>query len=108
MPFEGFSAMSFKEEFVRLALLEGANVSELCRRFGVSRPTGHKWLSRYRQAGIAGLVERSRRPLQSPLRCSEAMEAAVLSVRRDHPAWGGARSGIGCCARGWRLQRLRR
>ena len=89
MPFEGFSAMSLKEEFVRLALVEGANVSELCRRFGVSRPTGHKWLSRYRQAGLAGLVERSRRPLQSPLRCSEAMEAAVLSVRRDHPAWGG-------------------
>ena len=89
MPFEGFSAMSLKEEFVRLALVEGANVSELCRRFGISRPTGHKWLARYRQAGSAGLVECSRRPLQSPLRSSAEMEAAVLAVRRDHPAWGG-------------------
>jgi transposase-like protein len=33
--------MSLKEEFVRLAMVEGADVSELCRRFGVSRPTGH-------------------------------------------------------------------
>jgi transposase-like protein len=55
MPFGGGSAMFMKEEFVRLAQVEGTNVSELCRRFGVSRPTGHKWLARYLQAGSAGM-----------------------------------------------------
>lgn len=89
MAFEGRSAMSLKAEFVRLAMGEGANVSQLCIRFGVSRGTGYKWLGRFRQGGDAGLVELSRRPQRSPGRTAEAIEAAVLSVRAQHPAWGG-------------------
>jgi len=76
-------------EFVRLARLPGANVSELCRRFGVSRSNGYKWLERFAVAGDAGLVERSRRPLASPQRTSDALTAQVLAVRAAHPTWGG-------------------
>ncbi len=47
MAWKEVSSMSQREEFVVLASVEGANVSELCRRFGVSRKTGYKWLSRY-------------------------------------------------------------
>ena len=54
--------MSLRRELVELALAEGANVSELCRRFGVSRKTGYKWLSRHRSGGLEGLADRSRRP----------------------------------------------
>jgi transposase InsO family protein len=81
--------VSKKLEFVMLASVEGANVSELCRRFGVSRGCGWRWLQRYQASGEAGLVERSRQPLHSPTRCVEEIEAAVLAVRRAHPAWGG-------------------
>ena len=42
------------------------SVSELCREFGISRPTGYKWLSRYRGAGVAGIREHSRRLLRTP------------------------------------------
>ena len=56
------SPMSQRAEFVVLATAAGANVSELCRRFGVSRKTGDKWLSRYAAEGTAGLVDQSRRP----------------------------------------------
>ncbi len=81
--------MSCREEFVGLAQAERAQMSELCRRFGVSRKTGYKWLRRYASAGVSGLLDRSRRPRDSPWRTSEAMEGLVLAVRAEHPAWGG-------------------
>jgi transposase InsO family protein len=76
-------------EFVTLASAEGANVRSLCRRFGVSPTTGYKWLERWRLGGMAGLQELSRRPQHSPARSIATMEQAVLSVRTEHPAWGG-------------------
>lgn len=82
--------MDERLEFVRLARLAGANVSELCRRFGVRRSTGYKWLARYAAEGEAGLVERSRRPRRSPQRTAAAVEEAVLQVRAlSNEAWGG-------------------
>ena len=89
MPFTGVSAMDRKEEFVRLALVAGANRRELCRRFGVSPTLGYRLLARYRMHGEAGLSERSRRPASSPGRTCAELEAAVLAVRAAHPAWGG-------------------
>lgn len=89
MPWKECSAVSQREEFVRLARIEGANVAGLCRAFGVSRKTGYKWLERYIAFGADGLKDRSRRPCRSPGRTREAMEQSVLGVRRKHPAWGG-------------------
>jgi transposase InsO family protein len=81
--------MDRKREFVRLALVEGINRRELCRRFDVSATLGYRLLARYRAEGEAGLAERSRRPLSSPERTSAEIETAVLAVRAEHPAWGG-------------------
>ncbi len=89
MPWKTRDEMSLKREFVELASLEGANMSELCRRYGVSRPTGYKWLRRWREGGGAGLEERDRRPSGSPLRTPAEMESAILRVREENPAWGG-------------------
>jgi transposase InsO family protein len=79
--------MDQRREFVRLALLEGSNRRELCRRFGISRQTGYECLRRY-VAGDTELADRSRRPLISPLQCPPEVESAVLAVRDSHPAWG--------------------
>lgn len=89
MPFREVSRMDEKLEFVTLASGEGANVRELCRRFGVSPTTGYKWLSRHEAAGVAGLEDLSRRPHGSPWRTAPGLEAAVMEVRLAHPAWGG-------------------
>lgn len=87
MPWKEVSAMDQRREFVHLALQEGSNRSELCRRFGISRQTGYEVLRRY-AAGDVELAGRSRRPLSSPLRSSADMEQTVLLVRDAHPAWG--------------------
>ena len=89
MPWKECSAVSCREEFVGLAQCELANVSELCVRFGISRKTGYKWLGRYKDAGVSGLLDRSRRPQGSPGRTPEAVEGRVLAIRGEHPAWGG-------------------
>jgi transposase InsO family protein len=87
MPWSERSIMDHRAEFVMLARAEGASLSLLCRRFGISRPTGYKWLARAQQE--SGLADRSRRPHSSPQRSSSEVESAVLSVRREHPVWGG-------------------
>ena len=54
MAWKKVSLMSQPEEFFVLASVEGANLSELCGRFGVSRKTGYKWLARYVADGVEG------------------------------------------------------
>ena len=90
MPFYEVSVMDQKREFVEFASREGANVRELCRRFRISPTTGYKWLERYQSEGVAGLIERSRRPHSSPQRTASAVEAKVLPIRDDsNDVWGG-------------------
>lgn len=87
MPWQEVSIMEQRREFIRLALLEGANRRELCRRFGIHPDTAYKWLQRW-GAGERDLANRSRRPHTSPQRTEAGLEEKVLSVRDAHPAWG--------------------
>ena len=89
MVWEEVSIVSRREEFVRLASVEGANVRQLCRGFTVSPQTGYKWLRRFQSDPFAKLADASRRPHRSPTQTPPAMEAAVLEVRAAHPTWGG-------------------
>jgi transposase InsO family protein len=87
MPWSEVSVMDQRREFVRLALQEGANRRELCRRFGISPDVGYKWLRRW-QAGDRELSDQPRRPKRMPRRSAAAVEAQVVAVRDKHPAWG--------------------
>lgn len=89
MPWNEVSAMKLKRDFVVLASQEGANIRDLCRHAGVSPRTGYKWLKRYRDEGLGGLQERPRTPCASPGRTPPAVERAIITVREQHPAWGG-------------------
>ena len=80
--------MTQRHEFIAQAILPGACISELCRRFEISRKTGWKWLARYRQGGAPALLDRSRRPKTSPGSAPPAPVAAILALRKKHPTWG--------------------
>ena len=80
--------MSLRLEFVSLANVEGANMRDLCRRFGINHNTGYKWLQRFRQGGAEALHDHSRRPQTSPNCTSQEVEQAILQLREEHPAWG--------------------
>lgn len=96
MPWREVSMMDERGEFVRLAMQEGANRRELCRRFGIHPDTGYKWLGRW--TADEGLGDRSRRPHSSPARTEAALEERIVAVRDAHPAWG-ARKIASCLAR---------
>ncbi len=89
MPWKSGTVMDSRLEFVRLVEQGDLSVAELCRRFGISRQTGHLYLRRYREAGAEGLEPRSSRPHVSPRRTPEAMETRILDLREAHPRWGG-------------------
>jgi putative transposase len=80
--------MSEKLNFIDRATVAGANVAALCREYGISRQTGHKWIRRYRNDGYAGLVEQSRRPVSSPLATGEEIVASILELKQRHPSYG--------------------
>ncbi len=103
MPWRELSVKEQREEFVKLALQAGANKSELCRRFGISREKGYKWLRRYRAEGCNGLADRSRRPRTSPGRTAAAIEQEVLRIRdANNDAWGGRKIAWRMAENGWR------
>lgn len=83
------TTLELKTEFVQMADQPNVNMSKLCRRFGISRPTGYKWLRRYQAEGLEGLSERSRRPHNSPNKTPEVIEDLVVEARRRDPGWGG-------------------
>lgn len=86
MAWRARSVVDERLEFCRLADLDGANVSMLCERFGISRQTGYVWLRRFRVGEV--VEDRSRRPHASPRRTSVDLERSVLAIRDEHPAWG--------------------
>jgi len=60
----------------------------ICRRVGVSRRVGYKWVARYQQAGVEGLLDRSRAPRHHSQMIAEEIAERCLAVRRTHPTWG--------------------
>ncbi len=89
MPWKEFDTVSLRFEFIQLAMREGANIAEMCRRFGIARKTAYKWIERYERHGSTGLIDQSRRPHKFRHPTLPAMEQSVLEVRREHPCWGG-------------------
>jgi putative transposase len=75
-------------EFVLIAREADSNMSETCRRFGISRKTGYKWLERYETSGLDGLVELSRRPKSSPLQLSGDVVVKLVKLHDAHEDWG--------------------
>lgn len=81
-------ALTERMQLVYLHASGAFTITELCKRFGVARPTAYTWLERYAQQGAAGLVERSRRPHTSPKRTPPDIESSVVRVRQQYPRWG--------------------
>lgn len=84
-----------REEFVRLAKLQNSNISELCRRFGISRKTGYKWLhcvstllKTNKKNKKLIFSNKSSRPKHIHKKVNKKMEEAVLAARDLRPFWG--------------------
>jgi putative transposase len=93
-------AVDERMRFVMAVEKREESFAAVCRRFGVSRKSGYKWLGRYDEAGVEGLIDRSRAPANHPHAISEAIAGRCLAVRRVHPTWGPIK------VRGWLARRF--
>ena len=54
MPWNKTSTMDQKRLFIKDYIRGAFAMAELCRRYGISRPTGYKWVARFEAAGLPG------------------------------------------------------
>lgn len=80
---------NMREEFARRALAKEATKTELCREYGISRPTGDKWISRFQEGQT--MSDRSRAPLSCPGKTDSALEAEIVMLRQSYPAIGAVK-----------------
>ena len=88
MPWKETCPMDERKNFIEAWWQHEDSFAGLCDRFGIARKTGYKWVARFEQEGVAGLTPRSRAPHQHPNAVSEAVEEALLALRRRYPRWG--------------------
>lgn len=88
MPWRQTDPVLERTRFVLEAERSGWSISELCRRYGISRPTAYHWIRRYQAEGLAGLEDRSRRPHRSPKETPAEVIEELVELRVRKPNWG--------------------
>ncbi len=71
-----------------LEVFDGSSVTDVARRYGVSRQSVHAWLRRYANQGLAGLADRSSKPDSCPHQMRQWLEAKVVEMRLAHRGGG--------------------
>jgi len=88
MPFEAQTMKGQKLDFVMKLESKELSMSELCRRYGITRKTGYKWYNRYKEKGITGLEELNRAPHHRPGKIDSKIEKLIVEIRENEPDWG--------------------
>jgi transposase InsO family protein len=87
MPWKESSVMEERLRFVA-RLLDGEQMSAVCRSFGISRKTGYKIYNRYKDQGLEALSDRSRRPVRYANQLPEPIERLIVETKKEKPHWG--------------------
>lgn len=88
MPWKITSLVRARQQLVELMLARRQTIQTLCRRFNVSRKTAYKWRARFRQRGVLGLRDHSRRPRRSPRRLAATWVKVIRQWHRRRSHWG--------------------
>jgi len=80
--------MDQKMLFLTDCVRELIPIAESCRRYGISRKTGYKWIERFKEHGSQGLLDRSRRPHHLVRSTPQEIIERILEARHHHPNWG--------------------
>ncbi len=89
MPWDEVSVMTLRRELVTLAQTKVLPVSELARRFNVSRKTAYKWIRHAIENPSTDFADRARVPHHSPTKTDVITEQLIIKARLQFPEWGG-------------------
>src|SRR5688572_23555405 len=87
MPWKECHVMDERLRFIA-RLLDGEKMAAVCEEFGISRKTGYKIFERYKDAGLVGLTDRSRRPHRHANQLPMAVEKLIVRLKKEYPHWG--------------------
>ena len=90
MPWKETDKMDQRTKFAQEAM-HTDSLSALCREYGISRPTGYKWITRYKALGASGMEDQSRAPKQNKNALSENIVCEIVLLKRSHSKWGPAK-----------------
>src|SRR5256714_4807559 len=88
MPWKETSAMDQRIQLIADWVSVDYRKSELCRIYGISRPTADKWIRRYDQGGLQGLKELGRTPHHHPNQTAEELRALIVQTKLRRQKWG--------------------
>ena len=88
MPWEQASAMDQRVQLIADWLSHDYTKVELCRAYGISRPTADKWIQRYQQGGAEALDERSRAAHTHPNQSCEEVVQMLIETKLYRQNWG--------------------
>jgi transposase InsO family protein len=77
-----------RKEFIKEYLDGNEDLKCLCKKYGISEKTGHKWKNRFLEKGISGLADKSKAPLKSPAQLDENTIINLIALKLAHPNWG--------------------
>lgn len=87
MPWKECNVMDERMRFIA-KVIEGHNMTDVCRQFGISRKTGYKIWNRYKDSGSEALNDRSRKPVHYAHQLPFQVEQAILSLKNEFKTWG--------------------
>ena len=73
-----------RQLLVERVRVQGMPVAHVAAAMGISRQCAHRWVRRFDEEGLAGLMDRSSRPHRSPRATDARSVAKVLKARHDH------------------------
>ena len=88
MPWKETCVMELRKEFIEEYIRGKDSLLALCKRYGISEKTGHKWKNRFFEYGYTGLLDQSKAPKNSPSQLDEDTIIRLIKLRMAHPTWG--------------------
>ena len=88
MPWQETGVLEERIRFIHDWQKQEDSMAELCRRYGISRRVGYKWLRRYQQSGLEALQDQSRAAQRRPNQTPVAIEERIVALRGQHGHWG--------------------
>ena len=89
MPFVKETVEMKREEFVQEAVTKQKSIAALCRKYGISRPTGYMWLNRY--MNNEGFHDKSKAPFHTINKTASEVEERIVQMRLKEPAVGAVK-----------------
>jgi transposase InsO family protein len=88
MPWEQTSVMAERIKFIADYLEGRYSKSQLCRIYGISRPTAYKWIERYEHGKANGFEDLSRAPHHHPNQTSQEIGEMIVQTKVYSASWG--------------------